>query len=310
MCIDLARRNCPSRGYVPVYMQDTMALRTPLRLGLAFIVIAAVASFALSIWLTSSDSGKEWVKGRLETLVTSQIPGRLRVGRIVDLGPPLVAEDVRFYHPDGRVVLIADHAEIEPDLSQALRGRLGFARAAVDGGRLVLSPDPDGRIAIEAALDAKAKPGEPSDPHGGLHYALQSMHVQNFRVETKLSDLADFKVDDVEGFVAVRRIETSGTVVELDRVSGRVTPGFLGKKTVIEQLDGWVHGKQKHAAQFNAEVAIGDGALHAKLDVHDREKAPVEVEIKHSRGAGDLAATAVEFADGLFGDTLEVKSKD
>lgn len=289
---------------------QAIALRTPVRLGLAFVVIAAAGSFALASWLTSSDSGKEWVKGRIETLVTSQIPGRLRIGRIVDLGPPIVAEDVRFYHADGRLVLVCDHAEIEPDLSQAVRGRLGFERAAVDGGRLVLSPDPDGRVAIEAALDTPTKPGQPSDPHGGLHYNLQSMHVQNFRIEAKLSDLADFKLDGVEGFVGIRRIETSGTVVNLDRVSGRISPGFLGKKTVLEKLDGWVHGKQKHAAHFDAAITIGDGALKTKLDVHDREKAPVELEIQRARGAGDLVATAADFAGDLFGDTLEVKKHD
>jgi hypothetical protein len=290
-------------------MRD-MTVRTPLRIALAVAGVLALVSLALATWLTSSESGKVWVKGRIETLVTSQIPGQLRIGRIVDLGPPLIAQDVRFSHADGRVVLVADHAEIEPDLSQALRGRLGFERAAVDGGRIDLSPDPDGRVAIEAALDKPKQPGQPSDPMGGLHYDLASMHVQNFKVEAKLKDLAEFKVEDVQGFVGVRRIETSGTVVKLERISGRVLPGFLGKKTQLEQVTGWIHGKQPHAAHFDAPIAIGDGALNAKIDVYDRDKTPVTIQIERSRGAGDLAASAAEFADGLFGDTLEVKTRD
>jgi hypothetical protein len=287
-----------------------MKLRTSGKLVLAVIGIAAVVSLSLSAWLTSSESGKDWIKGRLERVVSANIPGKLRIGRILELGPPLIAEDVRFYHPDGRIVLVADHAEVAPNLLLALRGRLGFERAAVDGGRILLSPDPDGRIAIEAALDAPSKPGEPSDPNGGLHYALQSMHVQHFRVEAKLSDLADFKVDGVEGFVGVRRIESSGTQVILDRISGRVTPGLLGKRTELKQVDGWIHGKEKHAAQLTAATRIGSGDLDAKIDVYDRDKDPVEIQIKRSSGAGDLVSSVMHFADGLFGDTLAVKSVD
>jgi hypothetical protein len=287
-----------------------MALRTSGKFAVAFIGIAAVVSLSLAAWLTASDSGKHWVKGRLEQAVSSQIPGKLRIGRIVELGPPLIAEDVRFYHPDGRVVLVADRAEVEPALLQAIRGRLGFERAAVDGGKIVLSPDPDGRIALEAALDAPSKPGEPSDPNGGLHYALQSMHVQHFRVEAKISDLADFKLHDVEGFVGVRRIETSGTQVQLERISGRLSPDILGKRTELKQVDGWVHGKEKHVAQLTAAMRIGAGEMDTKLDVFDRDKAPIVVEVKRSTGAGDFVASVIDFADGLLGDSLEVKTPD
>jgi hypothetical protein len=286
-----------------------MARRT-LKFVLAFIGISAVASVSLAAWLTSTDSGKDWVKKRIEGVVTDNIPGRLTIGRIVDLGPPLIAEDVRFYHYDGRLVLACDHAEVEADLGEAIRGRLGFKRAAVDGGRIVLSPDPDGRVAFEAAVDKPVPPGQPHDPHGGLHYNLQSMHVQNFRVEAKFSDLADFKVDKVQGFVGVRRIETSGTVVELEKISGRVSPEFLGKRTEIKQLDGWIHGKLKHVAQMHASMGVGDGELKLKLNVYDREKQPISIEIERAKGAGDLVATAANFADGLLGDSLEVVKKD
>jgi hypothetical protein len=136
------------------------------------------------------------------------------------------------------------------------------------------------------------------------------MHVQNFRVEAKMSELADFRVDGVEGFVGIRRIETSGTVVNLQKISGRVSPGFLGKRTEIRNLDGWVHGKLKHVAQMDALMRIGDGELKTKLNVYDREKKPISLEIERSSGLGDLVGSIAEFADGLLGDSLEVVKKD
>lgn len=287
-----------------------MFRRTAAKVVLGYLIISSVVSVALAIWLSETESGRDWVKHRIEQAVTANIPGKLTIARIVEIGPPLVAEDVRFYHYDGRMVLQCKKAKVELDVLQALRGRLAFERAWVDGGKLVLSPDPDGRVAMEAAVDRPVKPGEPHDPNGGLHYAMMSMHVQNFRVEAKVSDLADFKVDDVQGFVAIRRIETSGTVVNLEKISGRVSPGFLGKRTEIVQLDGWVHGKMQHVAQMDARMKIGDGSLKAKLNVFDRDKQPISIEFDEAKGAGDLVATLADFADGLFGDSLEVAKKD
>lgn len=287
-----------------------MAIRPPTKVVLAFLGISAVASVAISAWLTYTDSGKRWVKERVEQVVTDNIPGKLRIGRIVELGPPLIAEDVRFYHYDGRLVLVVEHAQVELDMLQALRGRLAFDRVAADGGHIVLSPDPDGRIAFEAAVDKPVPPGQPHDPMGGLHYDLASMHVQHFRVDAKISDMADFKVENVEGFIGVRRIETSGTVVKLEKISGRITPGFLGKRTELKQLDGWVHGKQKHVAQMEFATRIGDGELSGRLNVYDRDKNPVSIEIERATGAGDLAASIGDFAGGLLGDSLEIVKKD
>ena len=312
MSVDARRRAIEAviREACFVRNPHAMALRTPAKVLLSFLGITAVLSLALAGWLSETVSGKRWVKTGIERAVTANIPGRLTIARVVEIGPPLVAEDVRFYHYDGRLVLQCKHAEVVPDLLQALRGRLAFERAAVDGGKLVLSPDPDGRVAMEAAVDVPTKPGEPSDPNGGLHYAMQSMHVQNFRVEAKLSELADFKVDDVEGFVGIRRIETSGTVVNLERIRGRVSPGFLDKRTELKQLDGWVHGKLQHVAQLAAQLQVGGGELTTKLNVYDRDKQPVEIEIQRAKGAGDLVAALAKLADGLFGDSLEVAKKD
>lgn len=270
----------------------------------------AVVAFGAAVLLTETDSGKNWLKVRVEQAVSKAIPGSFRIGALTDLGPPVLARDVRFYHPDGRMVLSAELAEVEFDLWQALQGRLAFERAAVDGGSIVLSLDPDGRVAFEAAVDAPRKPGEPEDPHGGLHYALQSMHVQNFKVIMKLADAANYTVHDVQGFVAVRRIETSGTRVLLEDIRGRVEPGLLDKRTELLRVDGWIHGKERQVMQLNAKLRIGDGRLDTLVNYFDRDKTPAEITIKKAEGAGELISALLSLAETLFGDTLEVDVKD
>ncbi len=287
-----------------------MRLRTSLKVVLAIIAVCAVVALSLSAWLTSSDSGKRWVADRLEKAVSKAIPGSLEIGRLLELGPPVVAQDVRFIHPDGRVVLHAKHASIVPDVTQAFQGRLAFESADVEGGKIVLSPDPDGRVAFEAAVDEPPKPGEPNDPHGGLHYALQSMHVEKFDVELDLGGPAKIKLHDVEGFVGVRRIESPGIRVRLEKISGRLEPEILGARTLLTQVNATIKGKEEHVAEASALVKIETGELKIKLDYFDREKTPVVIVVERAKGEGDLAARAMDFADGLFGDTLEVKMED
>lgn len=271
------------------------------------MALSVVVSFVISAWLNWTESGKRWVADRIETVVSDEIPGTLRVGHISEIGPPLLAEDVRFFHPDGRLVLLAKRAEVELNMLEAVQGRLGFDRASVVGGQIVLSPDPDGRVAFEAAVDKPSKPGEPSDPTGGLHYALQSMHVEDFEVIFKVSDAADFRLHDVEGFVGVRRIETSGIRITLERIRGRLEPEFLGKRTELSEVTGQIHGKVEHVLRMNTAVRIGSGSLQAKIDYYDREKTPVTIVISKAKGEGDFVAGVLDFADGLLGESIEVK---
>ena len=271
--------------------------------------VAAVLSLALSFWLSSTESGRRWVANRLESVISDAIPGKIEIGQILDIGPPVVAKDVRFFHPDGRVVLLAKHAEIVLSLSHAVQGQLGFERAAVNGGFIVLSPDPDGRIAMEAAMNAPSKPGQPSDPMGGLHYALMSMHVENFEVVMKLAEQADFKLKDVKGFVGVRRIETPGTRVTLDKISGRLADEILGKKIELSEVNGWIHGKAKQIVHMDTVVKIGEGKLNARIEFFDREKTPAIISIRKATEEGDFVEGLLDLLDGIFGDALEVKTE-
>jgi hypothetical protein len=282
------------------------------KVALIVIAVLAVLSFGASLLLTSTVGGRRWVAGKLETFVSDNIPGRLEIGEIVDLGPPFVAKDVRFFHPDGRLVLHCKDAEIVLDVMEALSGRLAFERAAVDGGSILLAMEKDGRVALEAALSEASKPGDPpSNPDSGLHYWLRSMHVQNFVLRFK-GGPASYTLHDVEGFVGVRRIDTSGTYVFLEKISAkRVEPGLLGAKTSLKQVDGWVHGMEKHVLHLDAALGIGEGSLDAIVNFYDRDKTPVEVTVKQSEGfAADMASGLLDLGSSLFGDTVKVEVKD
>src|SRR5262249_13307198 len=151
---------------------------------------------------------------------------------------------VRFFHTDGRCLIYAKHAVITPDWNLVfLHGMLAWKQVAVDGGSVEISMDPDGRLSLEAMMNAPREPGEPLNPYGGLHYDLRGMNVQNLDVRVHLSKQLEYRVRDVSGFVRVSRIDTPGVQVVLDHIRGPIEPDIAGAKVAIEDLTGWVHGE-------------------------------------------------------------------
>jgi hypothetical protein len=281
--------------------------RLVLRIVLTLLLLSAVLTVAL--WLfVRSDRGRRFAGTQIEKAVSSNIPGSLRIGSIEQFGPDLVvATDVRFYHPNGKVVLLAKHAEVVPDLSMALQGRLGFERAAVDGGFIVLSIDPDGRLSMEAAVDAASKPGEPDDdPYGGLHYALRSMHVQHFSTVLALSKAQTYKLQNTTGFVGIRRIETKGIQVTLEQIGGAIEPDVAGVDVRISSLNGWAHGKDTHVAHFDVDLGVAGGKLVAAVDYFDRPKTPLKIKLHKTKGLEATLMSWVLRAGDLFTGDVEV----
>ena len=266
------------------------------------VPLAAIALCALaaSFWCCETRTGRRFVARRIEQLVTASIPGRLEIGELTRVdGPSLSARNVRFYHPDGRCLLAVDRADVELAPADALHGRLGFRSVAADGGYMSLATDPDGRLAFEATVNSKPVPGEPSDPHGGLHYELRAMHVQNFRLLVKVSD-DQYQVRQVSGYVGVYRVDTPGVQVTLEHIRGDVTPELLGQHVRIDDLHGWVHGKERKVVQGEVALRIGGDELKARVEYFDREKDKVTVHIERSGGtAGSTVTLLMKFAAGL-----------
>jgi hypothetical protein len=276
-----------------------------LRIVLASVLLGALAAVGCAMFF-HTDLGRRFAANRIESLVSAYIPGKLRIGSIERFGLGLVlASDVRFYHPDGRLILLCKHAEIVPDLAMALHGQIGFERAAVDGGFLLLTIDPDGRLSIEATMNAPRKSGEHSDAFGGAHYWLRNMHTQHFTT-TLLAAGQTLRLRDTRGYVALRRIETQGVQVTLARISGQLEEEIAGAHVALSRVDGWVYGKQKHVAHLDVDTRVGSGKLGMTIDYFDRPKAPLKVQLHNSQGLeATLMAWLMRVAAG-FSDAIEV----
>jgi hypothetical protein len=255
-------------------------------------------------------SGRRFVADRIEGVVTGEIPGRLEIGEISELSwLSLRAKDIRFFHPDGRLVLHVENAVVEPDLLDALRARLSFERVAAEGGSIVLSPDPDGRLALEAVFAAPSRPGMPSDPKRGLHYDMRNMHVEKFQARIPVPGFENLQIGAVRGTVHVWRIDTVGTRVRLTDITGSVTPEVAGAKLAVKDLDALITGAEEVVAQAKASLSIDrDSQLAVKVRYAPKHKEKLQLNVLNKEGTEATTLTWLLNAVASFSKDIKVES--
>src|SRR5690242_16989353 len=83
----------------------------------AWVVVCSAVALAGAALYFSSERGHRTLADALEALVSDQIPGTLKIGRLESFGmfePDL--RDLRFIHPNGTTVLHLDRARVDVDL--------------------------------------------------------------------------------------------------------------------------------------------------------------------------------------------------
>jgi hypothetical protein len=270
---------------------------------LVFVLGCAVTMW----WCTKTEAGLRFTACRIEHLVSANIPGSLIIDRIDSFEWNRIrAHGIRISHQDGRSLLLARNAEITPDWIAALHGRIGFRGAAVDGGYVVLSMDPDDRLSLEAAMNSPRRPGEPNNPNGGVHYSLRSIHVQNLTVSLKFSDTFDYRIRHVEGYVGVLRIDTPGVQVILERIRGEVEQDIAGMHVALQQLDGWLHGEERQVMHLQANVHLASSQLVTHVNYYDRATEKLKIHVDHSEGLQAIAVTLLAKAVASFSKDLSI----
>jgi hypothetical protein len=303
-------RACFVRTGNPMTLRSVVRYVLQTLLILVLLMAAALACFTL--WLRG-EHGRAFAAEKIGKFVSANIPGRLVVTSIsrFDLDT-VVASDVKFFHPNGTLILFCKHAEVVPDLGMALRGRLGFGRAVCDGGFLLLTSDPDGRLGIEATMNAARPPGVPDDdPYGGLNYHLRSMFVEHFTIVCHIIKLKSLNLRETRGLVTIRRIATQGVQVKLEGISGKVAEELAGEHFELERVDGWIHGKERQVAHFDANTKVGSASkLNLTIDYFDRPKKPVKIRVRKKEGVAATGMALLLHATDLLSGAVDVSDSD
>lgn len=274
---------------------------------ICLLALGAVLA-CMGVFVGYTASGRRFVADRIESVVTAEIPGRLEIGEITELSWLwLRAKDIRFFHPDGRVVLHVENAVVEPDALDALRGRLSFERVAAEGGSILMVGDPDGRLALEAAMDSPYRPGMPQDPKRGLHYDMRNMHVEKFKLSFPMDGFENLQMNNVRGLVHVWRLDSVGTRVRLTDVSGSVTPEIVGQKLAVKDLDALITGAEAVIAQAKARVSIDrDSVLSLTLRYAPKHAEKLQLRVLDKEGTEATTLTWLMHAAASFSKDINV----
>lgn len=273
---------------------------------LYWVVATCLGLFLFLQWCEHTYAGRRLAKYGLERLVSDNIPGAMQITSLDEFSlSRVVAREVRFYHTDGRCLILAKHAVVIPDWGLAMKGMLGFKSADIDGGYFVLSMDPNDKISVENTMNGPTPPGKPNDPYGGVFYELRAMHVQHLTVYLKLSKQFEYRIEDVEGFVGVNRVDTPGVQVVLNSMNGRIEPEIAGSKVSLRDVSGWIHGKAKEVIRMQAKLGVGSGILDTHVGYWDREKDKLTIRVDKSKGVEAVAMAWLIRA--LAGFTSDVK---
>lgn len=265
------------------------------------VVLAVVAA------LVTLDAGRALLAAGVESLVSRTLPGSVKIGRLrsVGFGRP-VAEDVEFFDPKGASVLLVRRAEVDFNLNQALRGKLGFHLARADGGKVVIDVQPNGRTTIEDAFSSRSS-SEDGTRRKGVELHLENIHAEGMTAVLRFGGETRFVIEGVQGFLKIWREDTPGVRVELTNIQGKFAkPNITGDSIDLQRLDGWVHGKEKHVVSMEFSTEIGDGALDGNFDYFKRKEKPVELRIRPKPGSGaTLTALSIK-VKSWFSDKLSV----
>ena len=235
---------------------------------------------------------------------SERFPGSMTIGELESVGflEPVV-RDVAFFTPEGDRVMYVERVRVELSLEDLMAGRVGFSKARVDGGEVVIEIQPNGKTTLEDAL-------KPPEEEGGHKVGLElhNMHFEGMTAIVRLDGEERFVVKHLQGFISVWRRDTPGVRVTLGKVQGEFEkPTLFGNQLALEELKGEVWAQEDHVVSMNLRTSLGSGTIEADLDYHKRPKEVARLKLRSSRGSGANLVTMGTEVRSWFSDKIEVQ---
>ena len=166
--------------------------------------LAALAAVALGVAVTwvRSDSGRRWVARKIESTVSRQVRGTLRVGEITELSrTALRARDLRFVAPDGTTVIEVREVSMDIRWRSLAAGRFDSTSARVRGAtvRIAEARGAPGSVSIAQMFQGRGGGGEGDAQGGEPPLTLRRIAVRDLTVESRFGDLPDARGRNLRG---------------------------------------------------------------------------------------------------------------
>jgi len=263
-----------------------------------------VASLALHL---PTLRGRRVAARALSSYISSQMAGRLSLGRIDELGTERVlVRHAALFDPSGRRVLTGDEVVIVPDIHAAWEGALRFRHATLRGGSLHLV---EGEGGLPTFLEAFAPVDTTPTEGPGLHALVDDIALEDV---TAYGDLLGVRGLRLEQVAARGRLEVLGDVrIRIDSASGNLVLPYQTPMR-LERVVARVRGDPQLGTHLYAEVSMPGQRAEVNLRYAANAEATPEqgqlpMELNLLLHADPIRASTVEdvglsFASVLGGD--------
>ncbi len=263
-------------------------MRRKVLLGLLGLLLAGFAG--LILYLEYADH-----RGAVEDLVSDALGRRLTIaGKLeTEVGwiTHVVATDVTLANPawsDRPAMVHVDRLEGSIDLWSLFRGPVRLGNVRIEGARVLLEADGEGRANWQ--FDPAGDHDKPEEKHDGSHLdeLFQTAEIHDFKLSYRDATPGPTLEITIDRLVMHHRadgmldVEGSGGVNQVPvELAGRI--GTLGHLLVGEQVDHDVHGRYG-GAEFSLQGRIGDYATLSDPDVKLGIHGPDLAELLHALG--------------------------
>ncbi|NOY90294.1 MAG: hypothetical protein GXP55_03720 [Deltaproteobacteria bacterium] len=197
----------------------------------------------------------------LSTYISSQMAGRLVIGRIDELtSERVVLRHLALFDPAGRRVLTGDEAVVVPELSAAWAGTLRFRDVRLRAGTLRLVEGADGLPTFLAAFAPREPPSRDAGP--GLHALVDHIGLSGWTVYGQVLGVRGVRLERLS---ASGRLEILGDVrIRVDQARGELVAPYP-RRFELERVVARIRGDPALGTRLYAQLAAPDERVELNL---------------------------------------------
>ena len=258
-------------------------LRRTLKVAGALVALAVVVVIGFIIFV-HTDTGRNWVKGKVETALSDEVNGKVHIGKLSgSVFGHLTLHDVRIADDRGETVIEAAELQLRYAIWPLVHKRVEVSNVRLEGVRVAAEQNADGSInLVKLLVKKKKKKKEEPESKGGVGWVVEVAAVElvDSAAMFKRPGLSTQNLTAVSG--RIDGIRLRGGDVTTDKVSLRATWQERGLTAdvggVVGLVDGVLSGRMETHVVADSEHPL------ARLSVND-----LRLVTKTGRFAADLA---------------------
>jgi hypothetical protein len=260
-------------------------------------------------WL-ESEAGRAFVRDRVVAAIGGGMAGTFEIQSIEELSLHRVrARGVTFRDPGGKPAIEVTETVVDFAPSQLWSGPYGFSRADIDGCRVHVTEDEQGKINMERTFASKKKKDEgdddPAKKKDGREVDLRSMITSGCTLIIGGGSLPSLRMTELEGIMRVHIASDGKVGLRFDGYQGTFEKGLPTGVLKFREVAGHVDPGEAKLLHFDGKGRSEGAPVAFVLDILSKPKTRVKIDATFPElSANGLRAMAVA-GFSKFSDTLE-----